>query len=72
MIGKLGDVEPLIGTFEGETLRGYDAYTIAVMHGFEGTIEEWLASLKGEPGSLDGLDEYMKPMTSSDIESLFD
>ena len=26
MTGKLGEVEPLTGTFEGETLRGYDAY----------------------------------------------
>ena len=27
-----------------------DAYAIAVKHGFEGTVEEWLASLKGEKG----------------------
>lgn len=27
-----------------------NAYIIAVEHGFEGTIEEWLASLKGDPG----------------------
>lgn len=27
-----------------------DAYAIAVKHGFEGTEEEWLASLKGEKG----------------------
>ena len=27
-----------------------DAYRIAVEHGFEGTVEEWLASLKGEKG----------------------
>ena len=30
--------------------RGYSAYEIAVQHGYEGTEEEWLASLKGEPG----------------------
>ena len=37
---------------------GYSAYRIAVMHGFEGTEEEWLASLKGEPGEpgVDGED----------------
>ena len=29
---------------------GKSAYEIAVEHGFEGTEEEWLASLKGEPG----------------------
>ena len=27
-----------------------NAYTLAVMHGFQGTMEEWLASLVGEPG----------------------
>ena len=27
-----------------------DAYAIAVKNGFEGTIEEWLASLKGDDG----------------------
>lgn len=29
---------------------GKSAYEIAVSMGFKGTIEEWLASLKGEPG----------------------
>lgn len=36
-------------------LRGYSAYEIAVIHGFEGTEEEWLASEckgeKGDPGN---------------------
>jgi len=27
-----------------------DAYGVAVKNGFEGTVEEWLASLKGEKG----------------------
>ena len=31
-------------------LRGYSAYDIAVIEGFEGTVEEWLASLKGDKG----------------------
>ncbi|MBR2259746.1 MAG: collagen-like protein [Blautia sp.] len=48
--GTLKTVEPIKGTFAGETLRGYDAYTIAVQNGFEGTVEEWLLSLKGERG----------------------
>lgn len=30
--------------------RGYSAYEIAVNNGFEGTEEEWLASLKGDTG----------------------
>ena len=33
-----------------ETIRGYSAYEIALIHGFKGTEEEWLASLKGEKG----------------------
>lgn len=31
---------------------GESAYQIAVDHGFVGTEEEWLASLKGEPGTV--------------------
>lgn len=31
--------------FNPEVIRGYSAYEIAVMHGFEGTEEEWLESL---------------------------
>ena len=27
-----------------------DAYNIACKHGFEGTVEDWLLSLKGDPG----------------------
>ena len=38
------------GTLANSTLRGYSAYQIAVEEGFDGTIEEWLASLKGETG----------------------
>lgn len=33
-----------------EIARGYSAYELAVQEGFEGTEEEWLASLKGEQG----------------------
>lgn len=33
-------------------IRGYSAYQLAVANGFEGTEEEWLASLKGEPGDV--------------------
>ena len=37
----------------GDNWRGYylTAYGIAVKHGFYGTEEEWLESLKGEKGS---------------------
>lgn len=43
------------GTLRGslnsiELVRGYSAYEIAVINGFKGTEEEWLASLQGEQG----------------------
>ena len=34
--------ERLKGTLSGQLIRGYSAYTIAVMNGFQGTEEEWL------------------------------
>ena len=34
------------------TIYYTDAYNIAVAHGFRGTVEEWLESLKGEPGAV--------------------
>ena len=44
-----------------------DAYAIAVKNGFEGTIEEWLASLKGEKGDPfkyeDFTEEQMNDLT---------
>ena len=39
--------ENLKGTLSGQLVRGYSAYTIAVMNGFQGTEKEWLESLKG-------------------------
>ena len=33
-----------------DTLHGKSAYEIAIINGFEGTEEEWLASLKGDKG----------------------
>lgn len=36
-------------------LRGYSAYEVAALNGFEGTAEEWLSSLEGKPGK-DGTD----------------
>lgn len=67
-------------TTAGSTVRGkinsldvlcIDAYAIAVKNGFDGTEEEWLASLKGEKGDpgpgAEGLLETMQ-----EIESSFD
>jgi len=33
-----------------QTWRGYSAYEIAVQNGFEGSQQEWLASLQGADG----------------------
>lgn len=41
-------------------LDGKSAYEIAVEHGYVGTEEEWLASLKGEPGETPDMSEYPK------------
>ena len=56
-------VEMLEAGGGGTTKPGKDgasAYEIAVKHGFEGTEEEWLESLKGEPGKtpVKGEDYY--------------
>jgi len=39
--------EALKGMLDGQLLRGYSAYAIAVQAGYQGTKEEWLESLKG-------------------------
>ena len=44
-------------------ITGKSAYQIAVKNGFIGTEEEWLASLKGDPGSLENL-------TKADVENV--
>lgn len=40
----------LTGKLHNSVLRGYSAYEVAVSNGYEGTEEEWLASLKGDKG----------------------
>ena len=43
------------GSFgELKVVNGKSAYEIAVEEGFTGTIDEWLASLKGEKGDSCG------------------
>lgn len=39
-------------------IPGYSAYEIAVKHGFKGTEEEWLKSLKGEKGDTGTLESH--------------
>lgn len=49
--GKVKATQKLRGKINRlEILRGYSAYEVAVNNGFEGTEEEWLASLKGPKG----------------------
>lgn len=44
--------EPVAVMLSGDIagVEGKSAYEVAVDNGFEGSVEEWLASLKGEPG----------------------
>jgi hypothetical protein len=47
----------LVGTLNGlKKIRGYSAYEIALLNGFAGTEEEWLASLRGEKGDPGAVD----------------
>ena len=48
--GISSNSEILTGTLNGELVRGFSAYDIAVENGFVGTPEEWLAFLKGDKG----------------------
>lgn len=54
-------------------IAGKSAYEIAVDHGFEGSEEEWLASLKGEKGDSltynDLTDEQIKELQRPAIEA---
>ena len=59
--GALSNPETLDGTLSNAILRGYSAYQIAVMAGYEGTVEEWLDSLaadKIEIRNNNGVVEY--------------
>lgn len=51
LIGRTKVKEKLIGNLHLlNKIDGYSAYELAVKHGFKGTEEEWLASIKGEKG----------------------
>lgn len=52
LTGHFRQPDVLSGTLAGQLLRGYSAYDIAKIIGFEGTQEEWIASLKGEKGDI--------------------
>lgn len=53
MIGKLSKETNLTGKLVSSVVRGIDglnAYELAVLEGFEGSIDEWLESLRGPAG----------------------
>lgn len=51
--------------------NGLSAYEIAVRHGFEGSEEEWLASLKGQDGKdgTDGKTPILKSGTTTTLDA---
>lgn len=52
-----------------ETIQGYSAYEVAVINGFKGTEEEWLASLKGDKGDKGEPFRY-EDFTEEQLEAL--
>ena len=57
MVGNLETRIVLNGGLFPMGTKGYSAYEVAVQQGFEGTVDEWLASLVGPPGQ-DGSIEF--------------
>lgn len=53
---ELAAIQPSGGTPGAPGADGKSAYELAVENGFNGTVEEWLDSLKGEPGTGSGID----------------
>ena len=61
LYGAISQPEVLSGSLANETLRGYSAYDLAVLGGYEGTLEEWLDSLAADSIEIrnqDGIIEY--------------
>ena len=58
-----GTVYNAMGRINRLSVLCIDAYGVAVKHGFEGTVEEWLESLKGKPFTYEDF-------TPEQIESL--
>lgn len=48
--GKVSSASSMSGNVVRTGINGRSAYELAVMKGFSGTLNEWLASLKGEQG----------------------
>lgn len=52
--GKIDGHQKACATISNAFFRGYSAYDVAVLNGYEGTEEEWLVSLHGKDG-IDGI-----------------
>lgn len=52
-------------------IRGYSAYELAVIGGFDGTVEEWLASLRGEKGDPGEVGVGIKNVNVDDTYTLW-
>lgn len=73
LTGKAAANSRLRGKINGlETIRGYSAYEIALIHGFEGTEEEWLDSLVADEKIAAAVEAYMKnhPASVASIASV--
>ena len=62
------------GQYTRYNWRGYSAYEIAVLHGFVGSEEEWLISIKGDPGysPVRGTDYWTTEDRNAIIEDILD
>lgn len=71
-----GNISPLgikvSGLISQAVLRGYSAYEVACQAGFEGSIEEWIQSLRGESIEFrsEGLNIYYKYESDSEWKLL--
>ena len=81
--GKMNSLDEIHGSVESggevrgkmsvlKTLRGYSAYEVAVINGFSGTEEEWLASLKGDPFTYEDLTEEQIEEMTEEVASKVD
>ena len=68
LTGEFSKADALEGNLANEVLRGYSAYQVAVLNGFEGTEQEWLDSLKGGSAEIPSLDGYA---TEDYVNSLY-
>lgn len=67
----VSESNPLPVKITGGGSDGKSAYEIAVEHGFEGTEEEWLESLKGEKGDPGPPGQDAEPQfTQNQVDSL--